>query len=165
MALRYNQSIKKISLNSIDSPIGTEKCQAFIQLEATHPAVKFNGEKAVQKIMISLIGYASEILFLNGSANIGGDDLRLSANLTEELLKFDDYKNWVETLPAPSVLDKLLFNPITKTYIDFKIGECVEVLAQVRPLITSIAEELYCKGELSGHEVLIMFNSYMLQSK
>lgn len=161
MALRYRQEILKVSLKVMDSPRGTDRYHAFIKLDPIDPKIKFTGEKAIQKIMISLSGYASEILFSGDSVNIGGDDLTIAANLTEDMLQFEEFRNWVAELPIPepSALG-MVKNPLVRAYIHSKIGECVEVLAQVRPAIKLIAEELYKKEELTGDEVSALFSSY-----
>lgn len=57
--------------------------------------IKFTGEKAIQKIMIALGGYASEILFYDGLANIGGDDLTVAAQTTEDMLQVAEFRSWV----------------------------------------------------------------------
>ncbi len=54
MALRYRQAIQKVSLRQMDSPSGTDKYDAFMKLESVDPTNKITGEKAIQKIMISL---------------------------------------------------------------------------------------------------------------
>ncbi len=164
MALRYGQKIQKVSLKEMDSPNGTDKYRASVKLEPTDPTIKFTGEKAVQKIMIFLGGYASVILFYE-VANIGGDDLTIAAKTAEVMLQDEGFKNWVATLPIPaaSPLD-MIKNPLVRAYIDYKMRECIEVLAQVKPVIQVIAEELYKKEELAGDEVFELFNSCMKSS-
>lgn len=163
MALRYRQPIEKISLQGMDSPTGTEEYQAFMKLEKVDPNLKFTGEKAIQKIMVALSGYASEVLFYDGLiTSMGGDDLRIATKNTENMLQFDEFRSWVATLPVPepSALD-MIENPLVRAYIHLKIGECVEVLKQVSPAIQLIAEELYKKGELTGDQVSTLFSSFM----
>lgn len=161
MALRYGQRIQKISLQEMDSPSGKEKYRAFMKLEPTDPTIKFTGERALQKIMISLGGYASEILFYD-VANIGGDDLTVAAQTAEDMLQVEAFKNWVVTLPnpAPSPLD-MIENPLVRTYIDFKMGECIGILSQIKPVIQMVADELYRKEELTGDEFSVLFESLM----
>lgn len=159
MAIYCRQKVQEVSLKGMDSPIGTDKYHAFMKLEAIDPTIKYTGEKAVQKIMISLGGYASEILFLE-FANIGGDDLIIAANATEEMFQFEEFKTWVAELPVPQskALD-MIENPMVKAYLDRKIGECVEILRPIKPIIQVIAEELYKKEELTGDEVYALFDS------
>lgn len=166
MALIHRQKVQKVSLKSMDSTNGTDQYLGFMKLEAVDPNVKFTGEKAIQKIMISLGGYASEILFLGGSANIGGDDLTIAAKTTEDMLQIEEFKNWVTGLPIPTpgALD-LIENPLVRAYIDFKMRDCIKALAPTGPAIKAIAEELYKREELTGDEVAALFHSCMLQSQ
>lgn len=161
MALRYGQRIQCVSLSEMDSPTGADKYRAFMKLEPADPPTKFTGERALQKIMISLGGYASEILFYD-VANIGGDDLSVAANTAEGMLQVDGFKNWVATLPipAPSPLD-MIKNPLVRAYVDHKLRECVEVLAHIKPVIQVIAGELYKKEELTGDDFSALFNSHL----
>lgn len=159
MALRYGQKIQKVSLKEMESPTGSDKYHAFVELEPADPTKKLTGERALQKIMISLAGYASEILFYEG-ANIGGDDLTSAAKTTESMLQVEEFKNWVATLPipAPSPLD-MIENPLVRAYIDYKMGECIGLLGQIKPVIQKLAEELFKKEELTGDEVANLFKS------
>lgn len=164
MALRYGQKIQQVSLREMDSPMGADKYHAFMKLEPVDPTIKFTGERAIQKIMISLGGYASEILFYD-VANIGGDDLTVAAKTTEDMLQVEGFKNWVATLPIPSpgVLD-MIENPLARAYIDHKMGECIGVLGQIKPVIHLVAEELYKREELTGNEFSALFNSSIQSS-
>lgn len=162
IALICRQGIQKVSLREMDSPRGSDKYHAFMKLEPVDPKIKFTGEKAIQKIMIALGGYASEILFLGGSANIGGDDLTVAAQTAEDMLQIEEFRNWVATLPVPEpgALD-MIENPKVRAYIDYKMYDCIKALEPLRPAIQLIAEELYKKDELTGDEVSALFNSFM----
>jgi hypothetical protein len=162
MALLCRQAIQKLSLKEMDSPRGTDKYHAFMKLEPVDPTTKFTGEKAIQKIMISLGGYASEILFFDGLANVGGDDLTVAVNSAEGMLQVEEFRNWVARLPVPDprILD-MIENTLVRTYIDIKMRDCVEALAPLKPLIQAIAEELCEREELAGDEVAARFNSFM----
>lgn len=162
MALQCGQKVQKVSLREMDSPSGADKYRAFMKLEPVDPTVKLTGEKAIQKIMISLAGYASEILFYDGLANIGGDDLTVAAKTAEDMLQLEDFKKWVAglPLPEPSPLD-MIQNPMVRAYIHVKIGDCVTILDPLRPAINLIAEELCKREELTGEEVSVLFNSFM----
>lgn len=164
MALICRQNIQKVSLREMDSPRGTDKYHAFMKLEPADPTTKFTGEKAIQRIMISLGGYASEILF-SGSANIGGDDLTVAAEVAEGMLQVVEFKHWVAGLPIPnsSALD-IIENPLVRAYVDYKMGDCIRALSPFGPLIQMIAEELCKREELAGNEVSALFNSFV-QSK
>lgn len=161
MALICRQEIQKVSLRGMDSPHGTDKYQAFMKLEPVDPKIKLTGEKAIHKIMISLGGYASEILFSGGSVNIGGDDLTVATNLTEDMLQLEEFRAWVAGLPVPplSPLDRIE-NPLVRSYIAYKIDECVKTLDRARPIIQLIAEELYRREELTGDEIFSLFDSF-----
>ena len=165
MAWICRQNIQKVSLRGMDSPRGTDKYHAFMKLEPDDPKDKFTVERAIQKIMISLGGYASEILFLGGSANIGGDDLIVAANTAEAILQVPEFKNWVTGLPVPNqkALD-MIENPLVKSYIDYKMGDCIKALDQYRPLIQLIVKELYKKEEMTGEEVSALATSFIQSS-
>lgn len=168
MALICGQKILKVSLQEMDLPSGEGKFLAFMKLELADPATKFTGEKAIQKIMISLGGYASEILFYDGVAGISGDsgsDLIVAANTAEKMLQITDFKNWVEGLPTPesSSLD-IIENPVIRAYINIKIGDCVQALTPFMSEIRKITMELYKREELTGEEVCALFKS-LIQEK
>lgn len=160
MALICRQAIQKVSLREMDSPRGTDNYHAFMKLEPVDTKTKFTGEKAIQRIMISLGGYASEILFSGGSANIGGDDLTIAAKTAEDMLQVEEFRNWIGTLPIPEpgALD-MIENSKIRAYIDYKMRECIHKLTPLKPAIQSIAEELYKKEELTGHEISALFES------
>ena len=163
MALICRQKIQKVSLKEMNSPRGTDKYHAFMKLETVDSEVTFTGEMAIQKIMISLGGYASEILFYDGVTGIGGDDLTVAVMTAENMLQIPEFESWVNGLSvqAPSVLDNMIRNPSIRAYIDLKIGETVKALFPLKPVIQLIAEELYEKEELTGDEVSALFDSCM----
>ena len=160
MALLCSQKIQKISLNEIDSPIGEGKYLAFMKLDPSDSATKLTGEKAIQKIMISLGGYASEIIFYDGVTGIGGDDLSVAVVTAESMLQIPEFVNWVNglSMSGPSLLDSMIKNPSIRAYIDLKIGETVKVLFPFKPVIQAIAEELLRREELTGDEVVTIFS-------
>ncbi|QDK42699.1 hypothetical protein DOM21_14820 [Bacteriovorax stolpii] len=165
MALIFRQNIQKVSLREIDSPTGGDKFLAYMKLESSDPTIRYTGEKAIQKIMISLGGYASEILFYDGVAGISGDgnsDLMIAAKTTEDMLQVAEFNNWVSGLPVPepSPLD-MVENPSVRAYIHFKIGDCVQALTPLMPVLQKVAEELYKREELAGEEVADFFNSFV----
>lgn len=162
MALRYGRRIQVVSLREKDSPRGTDRYRGFTELEPEDPNVRFTGEKAIQKIMISLGGYASEILFYDGLANIGGDDLTIAVKTAEDMLKDEQFRNWVDGLPVPepSALD-MIENLLVRKYLHFKIGDCTKALASVGQVIQKVADELYKREELSGDEFSTLFDSIM----
>lgn len=167
MATIYGQRIEKISLGQMDSPLGTGTYSAFMKLAAVDPNNRLTGEKAIQKIMISLGGYASEILFYDGCFNTGEDDLTIAANAADSMMQIEEFKIWVAQLPTPdpnSFLD-IIKNPLIRAYINLKLDECVQTLTQFRPIVQLIAEELYKREELSGAEVYALFNSFMQSRK
>lgn len=165
MALIFRQKVQKISLRGMDSPRGTDKYHAFMKLEPVNTETKFTGERAIQRIMISLGGYASEILFFNGLANIGGDDLTIATKTTEDMLEVPEFRNWVAGLPTPSqdALD-MIEEPLVRAYVDFKMGDCVKALLPHKSLIRLIVGELCEKEELTGEEVSDLFDTYMQSS-
>jgi hypothetical protein len=114
--------------------------------------------------MISLGGYASEILFYDGIVKIGGDDLISAVKLTESMLAVDGFRTWLAgtPVPPPSTLD-IVENPLVRTYIKMKLDECVHTLNQVKPAIQLIADELYKKDELTGAEISALFDAFIQQ--
>lgn len=167
MAMMYGQSIEKVSLAEMNSPLGTGTYSAFMKLEAVDPKIKFTGEKAIQKIMISLGGYASEILFYDGWFNTGEDDLNIAVHAADSMMQNQGFKTWVATLPNPDsnpFLDRIK-NPLIRAYINMKWEECIKMLDQIKPGIKLIAEELYKKEELTGDEVYALFSSFLQSRK
>ncbi len=163
MALRFGQRIQKVSLRETDSSRGTDKYQAFMKLEPTDPTATLTGEKAIQKVMIALGGYASEISLLQSSTSVGGDDLKVAAETAASMLHVEDFKSWVARelpIPEPSALD-MIEDPLARAYVHRKLGECIEAFNQVQPAVRVIAEELYKRDELTGDEVSDLFHSYM----
>ena len=163
MALLCKHPIQKVSLKEMDSPGGTDKYLAFMKLESVDSTSKYTGKKAIQKIMISLGGFASEILFYDGVTGIGGDDLTVAIKVTEDMLQIGEFKDWVNRLPTPvpSTLDNMVKNPSIRAYIDLKIGDTVRALELHKPAIQIIAEELFKKEELTGEKVSSLFNSFV----
>lgn len=166
MALICGRAIQKVSLREMDSPRGTDKYQAFTKLEPVDPKIKFTVEKALQGIMISLGGYASESLFFDGSAGVGGDDLTVAAKLAEDVLQVEEFRSWVAKLPipGPSALDRIE-NVLVRTCIVSAIDACVKALAPHKPVIQVIAKELYEREELTGDDVAALFKSFMQSSQ
>ncbi len=161
MALICGQRVQKISLKEMDSPSGTDKYRAFMKLEPVDPHLKFTGERAIQKIMISLGGYASEILFYD-VANIGGDDLTIAAKTGEDMLQVEEFKAWVAGLPIPASGPLgSIENPQVRAYIDYKFGDCVNALAPLKPAIQAIAAELCEREELSGDQATAILHSLL----
>lgn len=161
MALFRGQGVQKVSLKGMDSPNGTDKYHGFMTLEPTEPLSKVTVNDAIQKVMISLGGYASEILFFE-VCTPGGDDLTTAAKWADSLLQVEEYRNRMATLPVPEPgpLDEIQ-NLKVRAYIHHMIPECARALAPLGPLIKFLAEELYKEDELNGDAIEAHFNSYM----
>ncbi len=161
MALFRGQGVQKVSLKGMDSPNGTDRYHGFMTLEPTEPKTKVTVNDATRKIMISLGGYASEILFFD-VCTPGGDDLTTAAKWAETLLQVEEYKNKMATLPVPEPgpLDEIQ-NSQVRAYIHHMIPDCARALAPLGPLIKFLAEELYKKDELNGDTIEAHFISYM----
>lgn len=155
------QVIQKVSLKEINSPIGEDKYLGHMKLVPTDPKEILTVNKAIQNVMISLGGFASEILFFNDVPGIPVDDLDRAIKYTESLLKTDGFKEIVVKMPIPEpdILPKAT-DPLVRAFIDFKVNHCVEVLSQVKPIIQIIAQELFKKEELTGDEVTSIFNTF-----
>lgn len=161
MTLFRGQGVGKLSLKGMDSPNGTDKYLGFMTREPTFQKAKITVNDAIREIMISLGGYASEMLFFN-VCHPGGDDLTKAEKWSETLLQVDEYRNRMATLavPEPGPLDQIQ-NSQVRAYVHHMIPECERVLRPFGPLIKFLAEELYKKDELEGHEVEAHFNSFM----
>ena len=161
IALFCGQVIQKVSLKEINSPIGEDKYLGHMKLVPTDPKEILTVNKAIQNVMISLGGFASEILFFNDVPGIPVDDLDRAIKYTESLLKSDGFKEIVVKMPIPEpdILPKAT-DLLVRAFIDFKVNHCVEVLSQVKPIIQIIAQELFKKEELTGDEVTSIFNTF-----
>ncbi len=161
MALFRGQGVQKVSLKGMDSPNGTDTYHGFMTLEPTEPSSKVTDNDAIRKVMISLGGYASEILFFE-VCTPGGDDLATAAKWAESLLQIEEHRNRMATLPVPKPgpLDEIQ-NLQVRAYIHHMIPECARALDPLGPLIKFLAEELYRKDELNGDAIEGHFNSYM----
>ncbi len=159
MALICRQKIQRVSLKEMDSPRGTDKYLGFTKLEPYEKKIKTTINELTQRIMISLGGYASEILVYDGLVKIGGDDLIAAVRLAENMMQSEEFRNFAAGLPIPDqgALD-IIDNPIVRAYIDYKLGHCINEMAQFKPIIQVIAEELYEREELTGSEISALFN-------
>lgn len=164
MALFRGQGVQRVSLKGLDSPNGTDRYHGFMTLEPTEQKTKITVNDATRKIMISLGGYASELLFFD-VCTPGGDDLTTAGKWAETLLQVDEYRNLMATLPvpAPGPLDEIS-NSQVRAYIHHMIPECAKTLVPLGPLIKFLAEELYKKDELNGDVIEAQFNSFMQMS-
>lgn len=160
MALYCEQAIQKVSLKEIESPSGEDKYLGHMKLVPTDPKEILTVNKAIQNVMISLGGFAGEVLFFDDVPGIPIDDLDRAIKTTENLLKTDGFKEVVAMMPIPmpDVLPKAA-DPLVRAFIDYKVNYCVEVLSQMKPIIQTIAQELLKKEELTGDEVTSIFNS------
>jgi len=163
MMLICNREIEIVSLREMDSPRGTDKYRGFTKPKPLKPGAKFTGKEVIGEIAIALGGYASEIVFSrDGSIKVGCDDLTRAVEWTEKLLQDEGFRNWTATLraPEPGVLD-MIADPRVRAYINLKLDECVRALASRRSAINLIAERLYESEELTGNEVVALFNSFI----
>jgi len=161
MALFRGQGVQTVSLRGMDSPNGTDRYHGFMTLVPTEQKTKITVNDANRKVMISLGGYVSEILFFD-VCTPGGDDLTTAAKWAECLLQVEEYRNRMATLPVPEPgpLDEIQ-NLQIRAYIHHMIAECARALAPLGPLIKFLADELYRKDELNGETIEAHFVSYM----
>jgi len=159
MALIFRQRIQSISLREMDSPRGTDKYLGFTKLEPFEQNREITINELRRRIMISLGGYASEILASGGLAKVGGDDLTDAIKWAENMMQSAEFRNFAAGLPIPDpgALD-IIENPTVRAFIEYMICHCIEVMAQFKPIIQVIAEELYKREELTGNEVSALFN-------
>lgn len=156
----YRQAVQKVSLKEIDSPNGTDKYLGHVKLVPTNPKEILTINKAMQNIMISLGGFAGEILFFDDIPGIPIDDLDRAMRITANLLENKEFKEIVAKMPIPelAIMPKVT-NPLMRAFINSQLDRCVVVLSQVKPIIHVIAQELIKKEELTGDEVSSIFNS------
>ena len=164
-ALYRGKGVLKVSLKGMDSPNGTDRYHGFTTLEPDEPNPKITVNYALRKVMIALGGYASEVLFFD-VCTPGGDDLATAAKWAESLQQVEEYRNKMATLPAPppGPFDEIK-NLQVRAYVHDMIPECANMLDRLGPLIKFLAEELYKRDELEGHEVEARFNSFMQSMK
>lgn len=161
MALFRGRGVLKVSLKGMDSPNGTDRYHGFTTLEPTDQNSKVTVNDALRSVMISLGGYASEILFFD-VCTPGGDDLTNAVKWSETFQQVEEYRNKMASLPVPESgpLDEIQ-NPQIRAYVHHMIPECARALDRLGPLIKFLAEELYKRDELDGREVEGHFNSFM----
>lgn len=161
MALLCRQEVRSISLKEMESPRGTDKYLGYTNIPfEKKPVLTIN--EAISRMKIALGGFASEILLLDGSTKVGGDDLTSAVNSAEAMMQSQDFRNLAARLPLPppGALD-IIGDPTVRAVIDFHIGVCVEELTPFKPLIQTIAEKLYESEELTGEQVTQLFNSFV----
>lgn len=161
MALFRGRGVLKVSLKGVESSKGTDRYHGFTTLEPVNPNSKTTVNDALRKSMISLGGYASEVLFFD-VCTPGGDDLTNAAKWAEILLQVEEYRNLMANLPVPEPgpLDEIQ-NLQVRAYVHHMIPECAKALAPLGPLIKFLAEELYKRDELDGDTIEAHFISYM----
>jgi ATP-dependent Zn protease len=162
MAIICGQGLEKISLKEIDSPKGTDKYLGHTKLKPFENSDSIKINELIRRTFIALGGYASEILCLDGSANIGGDDLTSAEQYIKGMMLSPEFRLEAAKLPTPppSVLDQLIEDPTVKAFIDYQIGISIKTLSPFKSLIRSLAEILYQRDELEGHEVIALFESF-----
>jgi hypothetical protein len=162
MALICRQGIRSVSLREMDSPLGTDKYLGSTKLEPFEQTTTFTINEAVRRVRISLGGYASEIVCLDGSANVGGDDLTSAVNWIESMMQSEDFRSLAAGLPIPASgpLD-MIENPTVRAFVDYQMHLCIKELAPLERVIRQIAEKLYESDELTGADVTELFNSFV----
>ncbi len=162
MALICRQGVRSVSLKEMDSPTGTDKYLGSTKLVPFEQKAELKINEAMRRVMISLGGYASEILLLDGSANVGGDDLTSAVKWVEVMMQSEDFQAFAKRLPvpAPGALD-IIPNPTVRAFIEHQMHLCIEELTPFKPLIQLIAEKLHESDELAGEQVTQLFMSFV----
>lgn len=165
MALICGQGIRSVSLKEMESPKGTDKYLGSTKLEPFEQKTTLTINEATRRAMIALGGYASEVLFYDGSANIGGDDLTSAVTLVEAMLQSEDFRNMAARLPvpAPGALD-MIPNPTVRACIEYQMQVAIDQLVPFKSLIQLIVEKLCASEELTGPQVTEFFNSFVRSS-
>lgn len=166
VALYFNRPIQKVSLKEMDSPNGSDKYLGHVKLVPTNPEEILTINKAMENVMISLGGFAGEILFFNDIPGIPIDDLDRAMKITANLLANKEFKEIVAKMPVPEleIMPKVT-DPLMRAFIDSKLRRCINVLSQVRPVIEVIGKELLEKEELTGDELNTLFHSELRKMK
>lgn len=133
MALYCGRAIQKVSLKEMDSPCGQDKYLGHMKLAPTDSKEILTVNKAIQNVMISLGGFAGEVLSFDDVPGIPLDDLVRAIKTTESLLQVKEFKERVAKMHIPD-LDVLLkvTNPLMRAFICSKVDHCVEVSGEVR---------------------------------
>ena len=162
MALICRQGIRRVSLKEMDSPLGTDRYLGSTKLEPFEQTATFTINEAIRRVRIALGGYASEIVCLDGSANVGGDDLTSAVKWVESMMQSEDFRKMAARLPtpAPGPLD-MIENPTVKAFIEYQLHLCVKELVPLERLIRLIADKLYESDELAGDEIAELFYSFV----
>lgn len=163
MALICRQGVRSVSLKEMDSPLGTEKYLGSTILEPFEQNPTLTINEATRRVMISLGGFASEILLFDGVTGIGGDDLTTAVKWTDLMMQSEQFRNLAATLPTPepSPLDVMVVDPKVRAFIDYQIHVCVEKLKPLQPAIQLIGQKLYESDELTGDQVAEIFDSFV----
>lgn len=164
MALVCHQGVKSVSLKEMDSPLGTGKYLGSTILEPFEQNPTLTINEATRRVMISLGGFASEILLFDGLTGIGGDDLEIAVKWTDLMMQSEDFKKITDTLPIPepSALDHLISNPSVRAFIDYQLEACVKTLAPHKSVIQFIGEKLYEREEITGTELIEFIDSFVV---
>lgn len=155
MALVCGLKIRRVSIK------GTDKYRGVMSTEPPERQIT-NPLVALREVRISLAGFVGEVL-ISGKYSMyrTHPDLTGAIELVEEMLAVDDgFKNVVVKLAAsnPGTLAEIE-NPLVRAYIDGKLRWCLDRLKPHETAIKLIAEELYNHEELSGDEVVALFDS------
>lgn len=163
MALICQQGVQSVSLKEIDSPLGTEKYLGSTILEPFEQNQTLTINELTRRVMISLGGFASEILLFDGVTGIGGDDLTTAVKWTDLMMQSEQFRNLAGAMPAPepTPLDTLVVNPAVRSFIDYQIHIGVERLKPLQPAIQLIGQKLYERDELTGDQLTELFNSFV----
>lgn len=161
VALYCGLPVQEVSLKAIDSQNGPDKYLGHVKLVPSDPNEILTINKATQIVMLSLGGFASEILFFNDIPGIPVDDLDKAMRMTANLLENNEFKEIVANkmqIPELEIMPRVT-DPLMRAFIDSQLHQCVDVLSQVKPIIGVIAKELLKKEELTGDELNSLFHS------
>ncbi|MBX2996305.1 MAG: hypothetical protein KF681_15880 [Bdellovibrionaceae bacterium] len=163
MALICRQPIRSVSIKEMNSPLGTEKYLGSTILEPFEQKQTLTINELTRRVMISLGGFASEILLFDGVTGMGGDDLTAAVKWTDLMMQSEQFRNLAASMPVPepSPLDTLIANPLVRAFIDYQIHVCVARLRPLRPAIQLIGRRLYESDELTGDQVVELFDSFV----
>ena len=165
MALICNHGLQTVSLKELPSPYGTEKYLGFTKIDPFVQKEIITINELTIRVMISLGGYASEILF-SESANIGGDDLTAAVRWIQQMMQAEEFRRWAITLPIPKThAFRMIEDPTIRAVVDDRLRKCIMTLEPLMPVVRVIAEHLYKGEELDGKIVTEYFESFVSEGR
>lgn len=160
MGLVYGLRIRKTSL------IGTAEYRGVTSFEPFERNDTF--DHAEREIRLNLAGFVGEGLFSDNKIKIDPPhhpELLDSIKIVRDLLNDERFKKFASGLPDQYQRNlNMIVDPTVRGFINYMLESCFAKMIHLKPGIKAIADELHRKDELTGDEVLSLFNSSMQSS-